>query len=83
MPSTTDPPLFDCATLKSWREAAGLSREQVSADMKARGTPVSFSWLVHLEQGTGADNPSLSLLAALADYYGQDLRALIPERAAS
>jgi transcriptional regulator with XRE-family HTH domain len=76
VPSTTDPPLYDCATLKSWREAAGLSRERVSADMRDRGTPVSFSWLVHLEQGTAPDNPSLGLLGALAAYYGRDMAEL-------
>jgi transcriptional regulator with XRE-family HTH domain len=87
VPSTTAPDgadrLYDPAILKSWRESTDRSRERVCADMRDRGTPVSFSWLTHLEQGTAPGGPSLPLLAALADYYGQDLAALFPARAAS
>lgn len=88
MPSTTAPEsadrFYDPATLKSWRESAGLSRERVSADMRDRGTPISFSWLAHLENGTAPDNPSLAILGALADFYGRELAELFTaERAVS
>jgi transcriptional regulator with XRE-family HTH domain len=82
VPTTTDP-FYDPATLKSWREDAGLSRERVCADLEERGTPVSFSWLMALENGSAQRSPSLAILSALAGYYRRDLSELFARRAAA
>jgi transcriptional regulator with XRE-family HTH domain len=72
-------PLYDFATLKRWRNEAGLTRERVCADLE-----ISYPWLARLEAGNQDRAPSLALLNRLAIYYGHGLHELVtPERAAS
>lgn len=67
------PRSWDYAKLKGWRESAGLTREQVCADLQARGHPITFNWLLALEHGTtGNRSAGLDTLAALARYYGHE-----------
>lgn len=64
---------WDYAKLKSWRESAGLTREQVCADLQAAGHSITLNWLVALEHGTtGNRSPGLDTLAVLARYYGHE-----------
>lgn len=71
-------PLYDFATLKRWRNEAGLTRERVCADLE-----ISYPWLARLEAGNQDRAPSLALLNRLAAYYGHELHELIAVRAAS
>jgi transcriptional regulator with XRE-family HTH domain len=64
---------WDYAKLKSWRETAGLTREQVCADLQAAGHGITFNWLLALEHGTtGNRSPGLDTLVVLARYYGHE-----------
>jgi transcriptional regulator with XRE-family HTH domain len=62
--------LFDFDLLRTWREDAGLTCEQVWA-----GTGCSVAWLRDLEGGRGI--PSLEMLSRLARFYGHDPRELL------
>ena len=82
--STEVPPRsWDYAKLKSWRETAGLTREQVCADLQARypGRGITFNWLLALEHGTtGNRSPGLDTLAMLARYYGHEPLELVVDQ---
>lgn len=70
MPATTAPGeavrmLYDPAALRSRREAAGLTREQVHMT-----GAIGRSWLAELEQGAPRRQPSLALIMRLAELYG-------------
>jgi transcriptional regulator with XRE-family HTH domain len=65
-------PLYDHAKLRAWRNAAGLSREQVWA-----GVGVSVAWLAELEAGNARSSPSLDLLVRLARFYGHQPAELL------
>lgn len=57
--------LHDHVKLRAWREAAGLSREQVAVQ-----TGLSCSWITALELGSNQHGPSLGVLRQLAGFYG-------------
>ena len=68
MPGTTTPGRsagFDHAKLRSWREAAGLSRERVCVDVG-----ISASFLGLLEVGLRV--PRVATVIKLADFFGHE-----------
>jgi transcriptional regulator with XRE-family HTH domain len=78
------PPLHDAAKLRAWREDAGLSKEQVCAAFHTQGYSLSYPWLSALEHATNARQPSVRLLAALAEFYGhQPAELMLPVGAAA
>jgi transcriptional regulator with XRE-family HTH domain len=64
--------LYDNAKLRQWRADAGLTREQVWAEVG-----VSVAWLAELEQGRPSSAPSLDLLVRLARFYGHEPAELL------
>ena len=64
-----DPPVYEYALLRAWRDEAGCRRERVALDLD-----LSATYLARLE--TGARTASLDTLAALAAYYGHPLGEL-------
>jgi transcriptional regulator with XRE-family HTH domain len=62
--------LHDYRKLRAWREAAGLTREQVCVALTDDQHKLSFSWLTALEQGHNVRQPSVQLLTRLAQFYG-------------
>jgi transcriptional regulator with XRE-family HTH domain len=75
--------LYNAALLASWREETGRTRERVCADITERGTArLGYMWLARLETDASS-HPSLSVLTALADYYGHDVADLFAAEAAS
>lgn len=76
--------LYNAALLAAWREETGLTRERVCTDITEQGVvSIGYIWLTKLELGKGGA-PSLATLAALAAYYGHDVRDLLaPAEAAS
>jgi transcriptional regulator with XRE-family HTH domain len=77
VPDAGQPPLYDNEKLRAWRAAAGLSREQVWAEVGC-----SVAWLQELEQGTSGRSPSLDLLTRLAKFYGHEPAELLTTSAA-
>ena len=72
--------LHDHAKLRTWRDEAGLTRDQVCSRLLDQGVSIGYSWLAALEQGT--KRPSLELLVALAKFYGHEPGELLLGRAA-
>ncbi len=56
---------FDYPKLRSWREAAGLTREQACP-----GLGVTLSYLTALELGLRV--PRVAVIIRLAEFYGHD-----------
>ncbi len=68
MPATATPrPLagFDYPKARSWREAAGLTREQACP-----GIGMSLSYLTAIELGLRV--PRIPTIIRLAEFYGHD-----------
>ena len=61
---------FDYPKICAWREAAGLSREQVSV-----GAQISCSYLAAIEVGTRA--PRLPVIVRLAEFFGHEPGELV------
>lgn len=72
--------LYDHRKLRAWRNEAGLTREQVCAQLQAQDVRIGHAWLSLLEKGRRV--PSLELLVALARFYGHDPAELLLARAA-
>lgn len=64
--------LYDHVKLRAWRQASGLTRTDA-----AHAVGMSYPWLTDVEAGRNP-NPSLELLARLAELYGHKLGELIP-----
>jgi transcriptional regulator with XRE-family HTH domain len=61
---------FDYPKICAWREAAKLSREQVSV-----GVRISCSYLAAIEIGTRA--PRLPIIIRLAEFFGHEPGELV------